>query len=274
MAHGAARPAVRRGLAAIALVVFLAGLLPVIWPVDPTAQLDRVNLSHAGPTLEHPFGTDLFSRDVLARVVHGARISLAVATLAVAISVSIGVLVGLAAGWTGGILDAVLMRAVDVFLAVPRLFLLLVILASWPELGLTALVLILGLTSWFTTSRIVRAEVLALRNRDFVRAARAAGLPARRVIARHLLPNIRGPIVVAATLGMGQIILIEAGLSYLGLGVRPPTPSLGSMISEGQPFLLVAPWVAGFPGLVVVVTVLAFSALGEGLRPARDPGAA
>jgi len=182
--------------------------------------------------------------------------------------------VGLAAGFAGGAVDQVLMRMVDAALAVPRVFLLLMIIALWEGIGLVAMVLILGLTSWFGTSRLVRAEVLSARSREYVAAARALGLSPVRIAVRHLLPNVSGPILVSATLGVGQIILIEAGLSYLGIGLGPPTPTLGNMILEGQELLVQAPWIIGAPGLVIVATVLAFSALSEGLEQALDPRAA
>jgi peptide/nickel transport system permease protein len=208
---------------------------------------------------------------VLSRVLHGARISLAIAALAVLLSVTLGTGVGIAAGWAGGWLDTVLMRVVDAGLAIPRLFLVLVIVALWPELGTVGLILVLGLTSWLDTSRIVRAEVLSLRSRAFIEAARALGVNRGRTITRHVLPHLAAPVTVAATLGIGQMILLEAGLSYLGLGVRPPTPSWGQMIADGQAALRVAPWVATFPGIAVVVTVLSFSLVGDGLRRSFDP---
>jgi peptide/nickel transport system permease protein len=187
------------------------------------------------------------------------------------VSVTIGTAIGLIAGYAGRFVDTLLMRGVDAALAVPRVFLLLVILTLWDRVGVLGLVVILGLTSWFGTSRIVRAEILSLRNREFVVAADSLGLGTSRLILRHLLPNVIGPVTVAATLGMGQIILIEAGLSYLGVGIRPPTASLGRMIGEGWEHIISAPWISIFPGLVIIVTVVGFSLIGDGMRDTLDP---
>jgi peptide/nickel transport system permease protein len=261
----------RVGLALVVLFAVLATFASVVASHDPTAQLDLVGKQYQPPSLAHPFGTDFYSRDLLSRVLHGARISLSIAVLSVAVSIVLGTAVGLAAGLAGGLLDQVLMRGVDGALAMPRLFLVLVVVALWEDVGVVGLVLILGLTSWFDTSRIVRAEVLSVKSRQFIAAARAVGLGLRGIVGRHLLPNIAGPIIVMATLGIGQMILLEAGLSYLGVGVRPPTPSWGQIIADGQQVLRTAPWVALFPGLAIVVTVLAFSLLGDGVRRALDP---
>jgi peptide/nickel transport system permease protein len=266
----------RRTRAAATLVVLLclaAALAPWLVPYEPMTQLDLARGQYLAPSVDHPFGTDFYSRDLLSRVLYGARISLAVAFLAVLLSVTIGTAVGLTAGLAGGLVDAVLMRAIDAALAVPRVFLLLVVLVLWEDVGVGGLVVILGLTSWFEASRLVRAEVLSLKTREFVVAARALGLPPPRLALRHLLPNLVAPIIVTATLGLGQMILTEAALSYLGIGVSPPTPSWGSIIAEGQQALGVAPWVAAFPGVAIVVTVVGFSLLGDGLRDALDPGA-
>ncbi|HEU5049699.1 MAG TPA: ABC transporter permease, partial [Gemmatimonadales bacterium] len=211
------------------------------------------------------------SRDVLARVAAGARVSLAVAAVAVALSMTLGALIGLVAGYAGGAVDAVLMRLVDGALAVPRLFVLLLLLAAWERMPLAALVLIIGATGWFGTSRLVRAEVLRLREEDFVRAAEALGAGAGRVMFRHLLPNTAGPLLVAATLAVGDVILLEAGLSFLGLGVRPPTPSWGGMIYDGRAVLTVAPWISIFPGLAIIATVLSVNLLAGGLKAALNP---
>jgi len=261
----------RVGLALVVLFAVLATFASVVASHDPTAQLDLVGKQYQPPSLAHPFGTDFYSRDLLSRVLHGARISLSIAVLSVAVSIVLGTAVGLAAGLAGGLVDQVLMRGVDGALAMPRLFLVLVVVALWEDVGVVGLVLILGLTSWFDTSRIVRAEVLSVKSRQFIAAARAVGLGLRGIVGRHLLPNIAGPIIVMATLGIGQMILLEAGLSYLGVGVRPPTPSWGQIIADGQQVLRTAPWVALFPGLAIVVTVLAFSLLGDGVRRALDP---
>jgi peptide/nickel transport system permease protein len=266
----------RRAKVALLVVSTLALgalLAPVIAPHDPIAQLDLVGLKLAAPSWQHWFGTDDLSRDLLSRIVYGARISLAVAGLSVALSITCGTLVGLAAGLAGGAVDALLMRMVDALLAIPRLILLVVILAFWPQISLPLLVLVLGITSWFDTSRLVRAEVLSVRERPFYAAAVSAGTSTGRLIRNHVLPNVAGPIIVAATLGIGQIILVEAGLSFLGIGIARPTPSWGRMVADSQEIMVSAWWTAAFPGLAIVVTVVAFSVLGDALRDALDPKA-
>lgn len=263
----------RVGMAIVLLLAALALLAPVVAPHGPAEQTDLLGGQLLPPSTDHPFGTDELSRDLLSRVLHGARVSLGVASLAVLLAITLGTGVGLAAGLAGGVLDAVLMRLVDTGLAVPRIFLLIVILGLWGEVTLVTLIVILGATSWFDTSRLVRAEVLSLRSRDFVTAARALGASPARIARSHLLPNVVAPVIVSATLGIGHLILVEAGLSYLGVGVRPPTPSWGRIIAEGQELLAVAPWIATFPGVAIVVTVIAFSLVGDGLQAALDPRA-
>ncbi len=265
---------VRLGLIVVGALYLIALLAPVLAPYDPAAQLDLVAGRLLPPSLAHPLGTDPFSRDVLSRLLLGARLSLWIAALAVAVAVTLGTAVGLTAGLAGGAVDSLLMRTVDAALAIPRVFLLIVILALWEHGGVTALVLVLGVTGWFGTSRLVRAEVQSVRRRDFVLAARALGIPGWRIALRHVLPNVAAPIIVTATLGVGNTILLEAALSFLGLGVRPPIPSWGNMIADGQAFLPTAPWQAIVPGLAVVGTVMAFSLLGDALRDTLDPRSA
>jgi len=226
------------------------------------------------PSPAHPFGTDQLNRDILARVASGGRISLTVATLAVLLSLSLGSLVGLIAGYAGGWLDAVLMRTVDAALAIPRLFVVLLLLVVWERIPLAALILVLGTTGWFATSRLVRGEVLRLRHEAFVLAAEGLGAAPGRTIARHLLPNAAGPLLVAATLGVGDVILLEAGLSFLGLGIQPPTPSWGGMVLDARPLIVSAPWTAIFPGAAIVVTVLSVNLIGDALQAALDPRSA
>jgi peptide/nickel transport system permease protein len=256
-----------------AMVLLLLAAAAIIGPAllpDPLAQPDILGGS-LPPGLGHPFGTDQLSRDVLARVVAGARISLSVALLAVALSATIGAAVGLIAGYWGGIIDAALMRFVDGALAIPRLFILLLTLAVWERIPLAALVLLIGASGWFGTSRLVRGEVLRLREESYVRAAEALGARRRHIIFRHLLPNALGPLLVASTLGVGDVILLEAGLSFLGLGVQPPTPSWGGMILDSKEVLVSAPWIGVFPGLAILITVLSVNLFGEALRDALDP---
>jgi peptide/nickel transport system permease protein len=259
--------------ALILLIVLVAAILgPSLLP-DPLAQPDVLGASRP-PGLGHPFGTDQLSRDVLARVVTGARISLSVALLAVALSVTLGAMVGLVSGYWGGIVDVALMRMVDGALAIPRLFILLLVLAVWERVPVLALIVLIGATGWFATSRLVRGEVLRVREEGFVRAAEALGARRRRIIFRHLLPNALGPLLVAATLGVGDVILLEAGLSFLGLGIQPPTPSWGGMILDSREVMISAPWAGIFPGLAIVITVLSANLFGDALRDAVDPRSA
>jgi peptide/nickel transport system permease protein len=240
---------------------------------DPLAQPD-ILAGSLPPGLGHPFGTDQLSRDVLARVATGARISLGVSVLAVALSVTLGAAVGIVSGYWGGAIDAALMRLVDGALAIPRLFILLLVLAVWERVPVLALILIIGATGWFATSRLVRGEVLRIREEGYVQAAEALGARRRRIIFRHLLPNALGPLLVAATLGVGDVILLEAGLSFLGLGIQPPTPSWGSMILDSREVMVSAPWAGIFPGLAIVITVLSANLFGDALRDAVDPRSA
>jgi peptide/nickel transport system permease protein len=232
----------------------------------------------AGPTEaefagahRHFLGTDKFGRDIFSRMLVGARVSLFVVTLALVIAFSLGVVIGVAAGYFGGGVDTILMRSVDLMLAFPVLFLILLIVGLIGS-STVMLVLLLGLTGWMGVSRLVRGEVLSLKQRTFILSARALGLGSRRIIFRHLLPNAMTPVIVAATLRVGGLILVEAGLSYLGLGVQPPTASWGNMISEGRDVLLHAWWIATFPGLALVVTVVAFNLFGDALRETSRPG--
>lgn len=263
----------RVGLVFVLALVVLALLAPLLAPHPPHLQLDLAALRAAPPSAAHPLGTDLFSRDLLSRVLHGARISLAIAGLAVVMAVLLGGTVGILSGWLGGAVDAVLMRAVDAAMAIPRLFVVLVVLALWEHVTVPAMIVILGATGWFGISRLVRAEVRNARARGWVVAARAAGVPGPRIVLRHVLPNIAGPVIVAATMGIGQVVLLEAGLSYLGVGIPQPAPSWGSIIADGQAVLRTAPWIVASAGGALVATVLAFTLLGDGLRAWLDPRA-
>ena len=255
----------------IVLVLYLVAVFgPLLTPYDATSQGDVPRMRYVAPCREHPLGTDKFGRDVLARIFYGSRISLAIGFLAVTISVVLGSLVGAAAGYFGGLLDAVLMRIVDALLAIPRLFLLLTCVALFSG-SMWLIIVLLGATGWMATARLVRAQVLALRNLDYVKAVEALGAGGGRVIWRHLIPNTLSVIIVAATLRIGGIILTEASLSFLGLGVPPPTPSWGQMVFEGREVLLSAWWLSTFPGIAIVVTVIGFNLLGDALKDAFDP---
>jgi peptide/nickel transport system permease protein len=266
MARLFADPRARIALAVLLAVALCALLAPLLAPYDPAAQLDIVHLQGQAPSWSHPLGTDQYSRDLLSRVLYGARVSLAIAFGAVALSMSFGILVGATAGYAGGATDVVLMRFVDAALSIPRLLLLLVVIALWNNVGVVALTLLIAGVSWFSVSRLVRAEALAVREEDYVVAARALGSSPWRILLRHVLPNVAGPGVVAATLAIANVILLEAGLSYLGIGVRPPTASWGSIIQDGAERVSDLWWLTVFPGLAILVTVFACNALGDALR--------
>ena len=274
---GAAFGRLRRdsaGMLALRFLVFIATIAVFAsWlaPYDPDRHLDIIALASHPPSLAYPFGTDIYSRDVLSRLVHGARISLSVAFLAVLLSITVGTGYGAIAGYLGGRVDGVMMRIIDALLSIPRILVLLAIFALWGRVSLGALVLILGLTGWFATSRLVRAQVLTLKTEEMVVAARALGARHRRILWRHILPGVTSTIVVAATLGIGNVIILEAGLSFLGVGVQPPTASWGNIISDGASNVSGLWWMSLFPGLAIVLTVMAFNVLGDALRDALDP---
>jgi len=258
------------GLIVIVSLYLLALITPLVAPYDPDVQGPLLTERLIGFSSAHPLGTDHFARDVLSRLLYGARISLTIGFVAVGISVSIGTLLGAIAGYLGGIVDGLIMRFVDMVISFPRLILLITIIAVF-EPSIFLIVAVLGLTQWPSTARIVRGEVLSLREREFVQAARALGYPKRRIILRHLIPNALAPVIVAATLGIGNTIVLEAGLSFLGLGVQSPTASWGTMVADGRDHLLNAWWLSTFPGLAIVFTVLSFNLVGDGLRDALDP---
>lgn len=262
----------RRALLGLGLLVALGSaalLAPLLAPFDP----DLIDLG-AGrllpPSTSHWMGTDELGRDLFSRVLYGARVSLLIGFLAVAIAVSIGTAVGAAAGYSGGWLDVLLMRIVDLFLSFPRLVLLITVVAVL-EPSIPLIILVLGLTGWMGVSRLVRGQVLSVREREYVQAARAMGYGSGRILRRHVLPNVATPIIVAATLGIGNAILAEAALSYLGLGVQPPVASWGTIIQSGGDRLVDAWWIATFPGLAIVLTVMSFNLVGDSLRDALDP---
>jgi peptide/nickel transport system permease protein len=264
------RPSSRVAFFVLGVIVLVGVLAPLIAPYNPSAQPDIVLLKNLSPSLAHPFGTDPYSRDVLSRVIYGARLSLMIGVLATIVSLTLGVAYGAIAGYAGGILDAVMMRVLDAFLSIPRLLLLIGVLLAWPSLSIGALVVFLGLTGWFGLSRIVRGQVLALKHAEFVTAAQALGASRRRILWRHLLPNLVSPIVVAATLGVAHVIVLEAGLSYLGIGVPPPLASWGNIIQDGADQPAALWWMSLFPGLFMVLTVMTLNVLGEALRDAYE----
>jgi len=253
----------------IVLFMSLAAIFaPLIAPFDPTDLDVESLLQPPGP--RHLLGTDALGRDVFSRMLYGARVSLWVGFVAVGISVAIGLVLGLMAGYFGGLVDEVIMRGVDVMLCFPSFFLILAVIA-FLEPSLVNIMVVIGLTSWMGVARLVRAETLTLRERDFVAAARLAGAGPLRILALHILPNAIAPVLVSATLGVAGAILTESALSFLGLGVQPPTPSWGNILMEGKDVLEIAPWLSLFPGLAILVTVLGYNLLGESLRDIFDP---
>jgi peptide/nickel transport system permease protein len=256
------------GLATILVVFLIAAFASFLSPYDPGKTDVSVKLK--APSSRHFLGTDQLGRDVFSRMLHGSRISLSVGFVAVAISIFIGILVGAVAGYYRGWVDALLMRFVDIMLCFPSFFLILTVVALLGPSILNIMVVI-GVTSWMGTSRFVRAEFLSLRERDFTQAARALGVKDRRIILRHILPNALAPVFVTATLKVASAILLEAGLSFLGFGVQPPSPSWGNILTEGRTYIFDAWWLTVFPGLAILVTVLSFNLVGEGLRDALDP---
>jgi peptide/nickel transport system permease protein len=254
----------------IAALVLAALVGPLLSAYGCNEQLGIVKLANARPSWSHPFGTDQFSRDVLTRVLCGARVSLAVATLAVLLSMTLGAAYGLIAGYVGGRVDGAMMRILDGFLSIPRVLLLIAVLTLWHPVPIGGLIVLLGATGWFGVSRLVRAETMSAKQIDYVAAARALGASDVRILWRHLLPNVISPVIVAATLAVGNVIALEAGLSYLGVGAQAPTASWGSIFFDGID-LYATWWVALFPGIAIVVTVLAFNVLGDALRDVLDP---
>jgi peptide/nickel transport system permease protein len=270
LARYAAHPSAVIALFALLFMYVVAALAPVLATHDPIALVSQ-SLVNQPPSRELLFGTDYAGRDVFSRVLYGTRLSLTIALLATVISLLVGTGYGIVAGFVGGKVDTAMMRLVDAFLAIPRIVLLIAIGTLWSPLSVTSLVVILGLTAWFGTSRLVRAEVLSIRERDMVAAARALGARDIAIIGRHILPNVLSPVIVASTLGIAGVIISEAGLSYLGIGIPDPAPSLGNIIHDATPFIATAWWVALFPGLVLVITALAYNLAGDGLRDALDP---
>jgi peptide/nickel transport system permease protein len=253
----------RAGLIILLLLAAVAIFAPWVAPQSPTQQnLDQDLLSGSR---NHPLGTDKLGRDILSRVIYGSRISLAVGTTTVAISLAIGLTLGSLAGYLGGWTDHAVMRTVDVLLAFPGILLAIAFTAVLGP-GLHHVILALCLIGWTGYARLVRGEILALREREFVHAARALGCPPARIILRHLLPNLLPPLLIQATFGLAAAIVAEGSLSFLGLGVEPPTPSWGSMLNDGRQFLLVAPHLTTYPGLAIMVTVLALNLVGDALQ--------
>ena len=252
----------------VLLLIAVASLASVISPYDPTS-IDVHNVL-SPPDRTHLLGTDELGRDLLSRMIYGSRVSLKVGFVAVGIAIMIGIVVGSLAGFYGGIIDAILMRFVDIMLAFPAFFLILAVIAIL-EPNIFTIMAVIGVTGWMDVARLVRAEFLSLKERDFVESARALGVSNKRLIFRHILPNALSPVFVAATFGVAGAILTESGLSFLGLGVQPPDPSWGNILTSGKDNIEVAWWLSLYPGLAILVTVLSYNLIGEGLRDALDP---
>lgn len=256
------------GCAIVVLLFVISLLAPWISPCDPGA-IDLHNVL-APPSGDHWFGTDQLGRDVLSRMIWGARISLKVGFVATGLAILIGMVLGAVSGYYGGWIDAVIMRFVDVMLCFPTFFLILAVIA-FLEPSIWNIMIVIGLTGWMGVTRLVRADFISLRERDFVRAARAIGANDARIIFLHILPNALASILVAATLGIAGAILTESALSFLGIGVQPPTPSWGNILTAGKDNIDIAWWLSLYPGLAILVTVVGYNLLGEGIRDASDP---
>lgn len=252
----------------VVMLFFVSVLAPWLSPYDPNA-IDLKNVL-AEPSLAHPFGTDPLGRDVLSRMIWGAGISLKVGLVATGIAILIGTILGALAGYYGGWIDGLIMRCVDVMLCFPTFFLILAVIA-FLEPSIWNIMVVIGLTGWTGVTRLVRADFISLRERDFVQAARAIGASDLRIIFRHILPNAMASVLVTATLGIAGAILTESALSFLGIGVQPPTPSWGNILTAGKDNIDIAWWLSLFPGLAILITVLGYNLLGEGIRDAMDP---
>lgn len=256
------------GAIVVGLLALVAIFAPIIAPYDPA----RVDIQSAllAPSTQHILGTDYLGRDIFSRMVYGARISLSIGFVAVGIAVLIGIVVGSIAGYYGGKIDATLMRFVDIMLCFPSFFLILAVVAVL-EPNIMNIMIVIGITSWMSVTRLIRAEILSLKEREFILAARALGASDLRIIIFHLIPNAIAPVLVSAVLGVAAAVLVESSLSFLGLGVQPPTPSWGNILMEGKSSLGICWWLTLFPGLAILITVLGYNLLGEGLREHFSP---
>jgi peptide/nickel transport system permease protein len=252
----------------VLLVVASAVFAPLLTPYDPDAR--NVRERFAPPSATHLFGTDSFGRDTLTRVLYGGRVSLRVAIGAVGIAAAVGMLLGALAGFLGGVFDVVIMRVVDVFLAFPPILLALLLVAAIGT-GERSVTVALGLIYWTAYARVIRANVIALREEEFVAASHASGAAWYRTLFRHVLPNTLAPVIVVASVGLGSAVTAEAAMSFLGLGIQPPTPSWGAILNTGLQFIRETPYLSTFPGLAIMVTVFGFNLLGDGLRDVLDP---
>ncbi|HUJ89874.1 MAG TPA: ABC transporter permease, partial [Syntrophorhabdales bacterium] len=256
------------GLILLIPMFFCAILAPMIAPHNPI-EPDLKNVL-TGPSFSHPFGTDMLGRDVLARVIYGSRVSLLVGFVSVGIATLIGLVLGALSGYYGGVVDEIIMRFVDLMMCFPTFFLILAVIA-FLEPSIWNIMVVIGLTSWMGISRLVRAEFLSIKSKEFVMAARAQGLSNRKIIFGHILPNALAPVYVVATLGVGGAILTESALSFLGIGVQPPTASWGNILAQAKDNIEIAWWLSLYPGIAIFLTVMGYNLLGEGLSDMLDP---
>ena len=256
-------------LVVLTLEILLALFAPVLIPRDLAIDPSPLNILQP-PSREHWLGTDEVGRDIFARLIYASRISLSIGFMAVAVAIVVGTSLGALAGYFGGWVDTILMRLTDAILSIPALFFLIVLSVTLGP-SVRTMIIVIGLLSWMELARIIRANVLSLKRREFVEAAQTIGARSPQVIARHILPNTLAPIVVAATLGVGNALLTEASVSYLGLGVQPPEPSWGNMLYNAQSYFFNAPWITLYPGFMILITVLCINFIGDGLRDALDP---
>ena len=256
------------GLAIVIILILIAIFAPLIAPYDPIARIKAD--SSLSPGKAYFFGTDLLGRDIFSRVIYGSRISIEVGIVAVGISVVIGLFFGALSGYFGGVSDTVIMRMADIFFAFPYILGAIVIMTVLGP-GIVNIFIAIGILGWASFARIFRGSILSIKNKEYIEAARALGASNYRIITKHIFPNSMAPIIVFATMNVGVAIIVEAALSFLGLGVQPPTPSWGKMLAESLDYIDIAPWMMLFPGLAIVITVLGFVLLGDGLRDAFDP---
>ncbi len=255
------------GLFAICLLVLGSAMSNLFTKYDPVQQGDILTERYLSPSNEHPFGTDKFGRDVFSRVLYGGRISLTIAFSVVLLAITLGLIYGAISGYFGGWIDSVMMRLLDFLLAFPVIFLIIAV-ATVFQVSHWYLIPLLSLTGWMETARLVRAEVLSVKERDFILAAKGLGFTHARILMKHIIPNCLNPVIVAATLKVGEVILLESALSFLGIGVRPPSPSWGNIINDGREALMSAWWVATFPGIFIVLAVMSFNLISDGFRQA------
>jgi peptide/nickel transport system permease protein len=256
------------GLAIVILLILIAIFAPLVSPYDPISRIKED--SALGPSLKHFFGTDLLGRDIFSRVIYGSRISIEVGIIAVGISVIIGLFFGALSGYFGGFSDAIIMRVADIFFAFPYILGAIAIMTILGP-GIVNIFIAIGILGWASFARIFRSSILTIKNKEYIEAARALGASNYRIISKHIFPNSLAPIIVYATMNVGTAILVEAALSFLGIGVQPPTPAWGKMLSESLDYIDTAPWMMFFPGFAILITVLGFVLLGDGLRDAFDP---